>query len=360
MATSDSKAAPEPQPFETLRWRGELPGELILLDQTLLPGEETYLVCRTVSDVFGAIRRLSVRGAPAIGIAAAFGVIVGIQEATRSEEDLTRAFQETVDRLAESRPTAVNLFWALDRMKARFAELSGKPPVEKVQRLLDEARQIHEEDRQQCEAIGRHGAELLSDGHRVLTHCNAGALATGGLGTALAVVYSAVRDGKKVSVYANETRPLLQGARLTAWELQRSHVPVTVICDGMVGTVMRQGRIDAVVVGADRITARGDVANKIGTYTVSVLAKTHGVPFYVAAPESTFDFATLHGDDVTIEERAAEEITQGFGPRTTPDDIDTYNPAFDITPAENITAIITDRGVIRGPTEEKVRVHFGR
>ncbi|MEQ8768700.1 MAG: S-methyl-5-thioribose-1-phosphate isomerase [Planctomycetota bacterium] len=345
-------------PVMTIAWKGELPGELVLLDQTKLPAEEVYLDCRTVEDVFGAIRRLSVRGAPAIGVAAAYGVLVGIQHAKDAE--LGSAFDATVARLAESRPTAVNLFWALDRMKRTFEATAGDEPSRRKRRLLEEAQTIHEEDRRMCADIGRHGAELLADGHRVLTHCNAGALATGGLGTALSVVYTAARQGKKLSVYADETRPLLQGARLTAWELSRADIPVTVICDGMVGTVMRQGRVDAVIVGADRITARGDVANKIGTYTVSVVAARHGVPFYVAAPVSTFDFDIVNGDDVPIEERSAEEITEGFGSRTAPYGVSTYNPAFDITPAENITAIITERGVIENPSEEKVRSHFSR
>ncbi|MDA1016588.1 MAG: S-methyl-5-thioribose-1-phosphate isomerase [Planctomycetota bacterium] len=332
----------------TLRWDGDISGSLWMIDQTLLPLEFREIECRDVETVWEAIRSLRVRGAPAIGSAAAYGVVVGMQ--TISVDSDAAGFAERLvqvtEYLATSRPTAVNLFWALDRMKRVVAELDGSTRA-KIERLLKEARTIEIEDREMCAAIGRHGAELLEDGQGVLTHCNAGALATAGDGTALSVFFAAAAAGKRLHVFADETRPLLQGARLTSWELTRRGIDTTLICDSMAGWVMREGKIHAVVTGADRIAANGDTANKIGTYSVAQLAKVHGIPFYVAAPSSTFDMSLASGDEIPIEERAREEITCGFGKQTAPDEVAVYNPAFDVTPAELIAAIITERGLIR-------------
>jgi methylthioribose-1-phosphate isomerase len=326
---SETRAVPA-----TLRWEGEAGGHLVLLDQTRLPGEVVELHCRTVDDVWQAIKRLAVRGAPAIGIAAAYGVCL----ASRGVHP--RGPLEACDYLAASRPTAVNLFWALERMR-RVAE--GTRPNELPERLLAEARTIHEEDRAMCTAIGRHGADLLADlpaGAGILTHCNAGALATGGDGTALAVIFELERRGKKPHVWVDETRPLLQGSRLTAWELVQRGVACTVICDSMAAQVMREGRVQAVVVGADRIAANGDAANKIGTYGVALLAAAHDIPFYVAAPTSTIDRSIADGAQIPIELRAPEEIAGPSG-------VAVYNPAFDVTPVRLIRAIITENGALR-------------
>jgi methylthioribose-1-phosphate isomerase len=342
--------------IQTLHWKGDENGCLVLIDQTLLPVEFTEIECHDVEAVWAAIHRLSVRGAPAIGVAAAYGVCVGLQKAAGSDEAAFFArLEEVIDYLAGSRPTAVNLFWALDRMKRKAESLRGqKSPAEIVTALLDEARAIHEEDRQMCRAIGRHGAELLEDGQGVLTHCNAGGLATSDYGTALAVFFAASEAGKRLHVYADETRPLLQGARLTTWELQQRGIDVTLICDSMAAQVMREGRVQAVVTGADRIAANGDAANKIGTYGVALLARAHDIPFYIAAPTSTFDPATLDGDAIPIEQRDPKEITHGFGRQTAPDGVDVYNPAFDVTPAELIRAIICEKGIIRPVTGEGI------
>jgi methylthioribose-1-phosphate isomerase len=329
--------------FATIRWVGGVGGHVVLLDQTRLPAETAYLDCRTAEDVWQAIRRLSVRGAPAIGVAAAYGVCVGVNEGY--------SVDEVCAYLATSRPTAVNLFWALERMRKLG---NGAQP----ERLLAEARAIHEEDRAQCAAMARCGADLLSDlpdGAGILTHCNAGALATGGDGTAVAVIFELSHRGKHPHVWADETRPLLQGARLTMWELQQRGIDATLICDSAAAQVMREGRIDAVITGADRIAANGDTANKIGTFSVATLAKVFGIPFYVAAPATTFDLSIATGADIPIEERAAEEVTNGLGVRTAPAGVHVYNPAFDVTPAELITAIITDRGVIQPVNEVNVR-----
>lgn len=340
----------------TMTWQGDVTGFLRLIDQTLLPVEYLEIELKTVEKTFEAIRSLRVRGAPAIGCAAAYGVVLGLQASStlpRTEFDVK--LQEVTEYLASSRPTAVNLFWALDRIRdvaRKESELSSSAMLE---RLLDEARAIEVEDREMCAAIGRHGAELLKDGTGVLTHCNAGGLATAGDGTALAVIFAAALSGKKLRVFADETRPLLQGARLTAWELQQRGVPVTLICDNMAGWVMQEGKIQAVIVGADRITANGDAANKIGTYSVALLAKAHGIPFYVAAPTSTFDLSMASGKEIPIEQRAAHEITHGFGKQTAPEGIDVYNPAFDVTPATHIAAIITEKGSIQPVTEQNVR-----
>ena len=339
-----------------VEWIGETDGALRLLDQTLLPCETTSLECQSVEQVVEAIRALRVRGAPAIGVAAAYGVVVGAREAASAERSkFDERLRLVIQQLAASRPTAVNLFWALDRQRQVAERSPTASPQDVVAALLAEAREIEAEDRSMCAAIGRHGAELLTTGDTVLTHCNAGALATAGDGTALAVIYAAVASGKRIRVFADETRPLLQGARLTAWELAQRGVPVTLICDSMAATVMRQRKVQAVIVGADRIAANGDTANKIGTYSVACLAKTHGIPFYVAAPSSTFDLSLSNGEQIPIEERSATEITHGFGRQTAPEGIDVYNPAFDVTPAELITAIITERGIIRSVTADTIR-----
>ncbi|TWT37222.1 Methylthioribose-1-phosphate isomerase [Posidoniimonas corsicana] len=322
---------------KTIEWIGEFDGHLRLLDQTRLPTETSYLDCRTVEDVWQAIKRLSVRGAPAIGVAAAYGVcLAGDSEASAAA---------ACDYLATSRPTAVNLFWALDRMRAAIADHQA-PRL--AARLLTEARAIHAEDHELCAAIGRHGADALADlptGAGILTHCNTGALATGGDGTALAVIFELHRRGREPKVYADETRPLLQGARLTMWELMERGVDATLITDSMNAQVMREGRVGAVIVGADRIAANGDAANKIGTYAAAIAARYHNVPFYVAAPSTTFDLTLASGNQIPIEERSDDEITRGFGKQTAPDDAKTYNPAFDVTPAELITGIVTELGV---------------
>jgi methylthioribose-1-phosphate isomerase len=336
---------------ETLRFDGDA---LILIDQTKLPCELTECVCRTPEQTHDAIRRLVVRGAPAIGIAAAYGVCLtasGDGRAAAESDDYLRV----IDYLATSRPTAVNLFWALDRMRH---VVQTTPQDQLRPRLIAEARLIHEEDRRMCEAIGHHGAPLIDGVGPVLTHCNAGGLATSTLGTALSPIYELHRQGRAPKVYADETRPLLQGARLTAWELAQAGVDVTVITDSMAGALMRRGLIDAVIVGADRITSWGDVANKIGTYTVAVLARHHGLPFYVAAPTNTFDLELECGDEIPIEERDRSEIAAPFGKQTVPANANVINPAFDVTPADLITAIITERGVIYDPDHDSVAEHF--
>jgi methylthioribose-1-phosphate isomerase len=340
----------------TLHWIGGVDGCLRMIDQTLLPSEFKEIDCRTVEAVWEAIKTLRVRGAPAIGVAAAYGVCVGIQTAAGVDEAAWFArLEEVANYLAGSRPTAVNLFWALDRMKRKAISLRGRmTPAAIAESLLAEAHTVCSEDRAMCRAIGKHGAALLSDGQGVLTHCNAGGLATADYGTALAVIYAAVESGKKIHVYADETRPLLQGARLTAWELHQRGIPVTVICDSMAAVVMREKRVQAVIVGADRIAANGDTANKIGTYGAAIAAAAHGIPFYVAAPSSTFDRSLANGDAIPIEERDAREITHGFGRPTVPDGVAVYNPAFDVTPARLIKAIICERGVISPVCETRI------
>ncbi len=331
----------------TLAWIGDHNGHLRLLDQTRLPVELTYLDCRTVEEVWTAIRALSVRGAPAIGVAAAYGVVLGVRE---------NGPLEASKRLRTSRPTAVNLFWALDRMDRLAASLSPALPRDELgRRLLDEAHFIEDEDRRTCRAIGAAGANLIQDGSGVLTHCNAGGLATAEYGTALAVLFTAAERGRPFRVFVDETRPLLQGARLTAWELQQAGLDATLICDNMAAQVMKEGRVNLVIVGADRIAANGDTANKIGTYGVAVLARHHGIPFYVAAPVSTFDLSLVNGAGIPIEQRDPREVTHGFGRQTAPDGIAVYNPAFDVTPAELIAGIITERGIIRPVDAESIR-----
>jgi methylthioribose-1-phosphate isomerase len=332
----------------TVTWEDD---EVVMIDQRRLPAEEVYVRCRDHREVATAIKDMAIRGAPAIGVAAAFGVALGVRKTTSEGGRLAEEFESICRELGATRPTAVNLFWAIERMRRRFAELRGAGGASLREGLLAEARAIHAEDVAACRRIGDFGAGLLPDAARVLTHCNAGALATAGYGTALGVIRSAARDGKIKLVYADETRPYLQGARLTAWELLHDAIPTTLIADNMAGHMMATGQVDAVVVGADRIARNGDVANKIGTYTVAVLAKENGVPFYVAAPVSTFDLTTPSGAGIPIEERAPEEITHHGGRRLAPEGVGVRNPAFDITPHRYVTAIVCERGVARPPYE---------
>ncbi|HVT92737.1 MAG TPA: S-methyl-5-thioribose-1-phosphate isomerase [Bryobacteraceae bacterium] len=335
---------------ETIQW---VDGSVVMIDQTRLPLEETYVTCRTYQEVAEAIRSMVIRGAPAIGVAAAMGVAIGVLHA--EEDGLERQVAQICDTLAATRPTAVNLFWAIDRMKRRFSEWRSLPLPELRAKLVAEAQQIRLEDIAINEAIGRNGAVLVPDGKTVLTHCNAGALATAGYGTALGVVRAAAAAGKKIDVFADETRPFLQGARLTVWELQQDGIAATLITDNMAGHFLKSGRIGCVVVGADRIAANGDVANKIGTYSVAVLARENGVPFYVAAPISTLDLRLTSGEQIPIEQRAASEVTHVFGVPVAPEGTAVQNPAFDVTPSRYVTAIITERGVAQAPYEESLR-----
>ena len=339
----------------TIEWND---GTVVMVDQRKLPAKEVYVHCKTAKDVAKAIKTMVIRGAPAIGVAAAMGLALGVHcSRATGTTDLATEFYKLCDLLAETRPTAVNLFWAIERMKRVFSEAvrAGQSPDELRTTMLTEARAVESEDIESCRTLGAHGAELVPDGGRVLTHCNAGALATGGYGTALGVIRAAVDTGKKVGVFADETRPFLQGARLTAWELLRDGIETTVITDSMAGPLMREGKVDVVVVGADRIAANGDVANKIGTYTVAVLARTHNIPFYVAAPVSTVDLATPDGTAIPIEERNEREVTHVGSTRTTPVGATVWNPAFDMTPHELIAGIITDHGICRPPFVESLR-----
>jgi methylthioribose-1-phosphate isomerase len=335
---------------ETIQWTAD---GVVMIDQTRLPLCEDYVTCRGYREVATAIRDMIIRGAPAIGVAAAMGVALGVQEA--SPEDLDTQFTTICDTLAATRPTAVNLFWAIDRMKRLYGSLRGRPIEEIRARLAEEARLIREEDIAINRAIGRHGAPLVPNRKTVLTHCNAGALATAGYGTALGVIRAARESGKEIDVFADETRPFLQGARLTVWELQQDGIPTTLITDNMAGHFMKSGRIGCVVVGADRIAANGDVANKVGTYSVAVLAKENGVPFYVAAPTSTLDLTLGSGDQIPIEERSGAEVTHMFGYPVAPPGTDVKNPAFDVTPARYVSGIITEKGVARAPYETSLR-----
>ena len=346
-----------PAKVETIRWVGDEGGHLVLIDQTRLPLELVERECRDVESVWEAIKQLRVRGAPAIGIAAAYGVVIGQLSVTRTDEPAYFArLDEVLAYLAASRPTAVNLFWALERMKAKAQSLRGHASPARIQQaLLAEAQAIHQEDRAICHAIGRYGAELLADQSGVLTHCNAGGLATAEYGTALSVFFTCQDQGKRLHVFVDETRPLLQGSRLTAWELSQRGIEATLICDNMAGQVMREGKVQAVIVGADRIAANGDTANKIGTYSVAVLAAAHGIPFYVAAPTTTFDLSIATGEQIPIEQRSRDEITHGFGRQTAPDGIGVYNPAFDVTPARLIKAIITERGIIEPVSQPTIQ-----
>jgi methylthioribose-1-phosphate isomerase len=333
----------------TIEWQDDA---VVMIDQRKLPATEVYVTCRTGKDVAKAITTMVIRGAPAIGVAAAMGIALGMRrsKATGTKQFATD-FQRLCDLMAATRPTAVNLFWAIERMKRTFAEAAqGGASVDDLKRRLEvEARLIHDEDVQSCRTMGAYGAALVPQTAKILTHCNAGALATAGYGTALGVIRAAVEAGKSVTVLADETRPFLQGARLTAWELVRDGIDTTVITDNMAGAMMRQGLVDLVVVGADRIAANGDVANKIGTYTVAVLAKEHDIPFYVAAPISTVDLQTADGSGIPIEERGAREVTHVGPSRLTPEGAKIRNPAFDVTPAKYVTAIVTERGVARAP-----------
>jgi methylthioribose-1-phosphate isomerase len=339
--------------IQTLEWTDS---GVRFIDQTKLPTEETYILCKTHQQVADVIRNMVVRGAPAIGVAAAMGIALGVKNSKASTVgELKAEFEEISDVLGKTRPTAVNLFWAIARMRDRFESLRIRPVPQIKQALVEEARRMHAEDIRANQAMGRHGAGLMPASGGVLTHCNAGALATCGYGTALGVIRAAIEQGKKIHVYADETRPFLQGSRLTAWELMKDGIPTTVISDNMAGAIMKQGKIGAIVVGADRIARNGDVANKIGTYTVAVLAHEHAIPFYVAAPFSTIDLATSDGDKIPIEQRSASEVTHIAGKQMVPDGVQVENPAFDVTPAKYVTAIITERGIARAPYEESLR-----
>jgi methylthioribose-1-phosphate isomerase len=337
---------------KTLEWTN---AGVRFIDQTKLPTEETYVTCATYEEVADAIRTMVVRGAPAIGVAAAMGIALGVRESDANHvAELRREFDRICETIAATRPTAVNLFWAVRRMKNLFDSLTNLPLPQIKQAIITEATRMYVEDIAANEAMGRHGAALIPAAGGVLTHCNAGALATCGYGTALGVIRAAVESGKKINVYVDETRPFLQGSRLTAWELHKDNIPVTLISDNMSGAMMRAGKIGAVVVGADRIAANGDTANKIGTYTVAILAKEHGIPFYVAAPFSTVDLNTPDGSKIPIEQRSTTEITHFAGKRIAPEGIKVENPAFDVTPAKYIAAIITERGVAKAPFEESL------
>jgi methylthioribose-1-phosphate isomerase len=339
----------------TLEW---LPTGVNFLDQTKLPLEETYVLATDYKQVATVIRDMIVRGAPAIGVSAAMGMAIGIDRSTATTlPALTEEVAVIAKTLAETRPTAVNLFWGIEEIRSLYVELVAKdtaiPEIKNA--VVAKARRMYDEDIAACKQMGAHGASLLPKEGTVLTHCNAGALATCGYGSALGVIRAAIERGHKIDVFADETRPFLQGARLTAWELMKDNIPTTVLCDNMAASLMRQGRIQAVIVGADRIAANGDVANKIGTYGVAILAKEHNIPFYVAAPWSTLDLATAHGDLIPIEQRAATEVTHSNGKQMTPNGAAIQNPAFDVTPAKYITAIITEHGVLRAPYNQSIQ-----
>jgi methylthioribose-1-phosphate isomerase len=339
---------------ETVKWIGDIDGYLELIDQRRLPVEFTKLQCRDVETLFEAIKTLTVRGAPAIGVSAAYGLVLALQK-LNADESVEKAHESLAgarDYLASSRPTAVNLFWALDRVWRTASSTKNLPQLREV--VLREANAIYQEDVDMCRRIGQHGEKFIKDGAGILTHCNAGALATAGQGTALSPMFEAHKKGKKFKVYADETRPLLQGARLTAWELKQAGIDVTVICDNMAGWLMKQGKINAIITGADRIAANGDTANKIGTYSLSILAREHGVPFYIAAPSSTFDLNIKSGAEIPIEQRAADEVTMLGGIQIAPAGVSVYNPAFDVTDASDIAAIITERGIIEYPGTDNI------
>lgn len=339
--------------IQTLEWTDQ---GVRFIDQTKLPTEEVYVTCTTHEQVADVIRTMVVRGAPAIGVAAAMGIALGVKNSSaQTTDNLKREFDQICKLIGETRPTAVNLFWAIRRMQDKFETLCLRPVAEIKAALIREAQQMHAEDIAANQAMGRHGATLMPARGGVLTHCNAGALATAGYGTALGVIRAAVEQGKQIHVYADETRPFLQGSRLTAWELVKDRIPTTVISDNMAGVMMEKGKISAVVVGADRIAANGDVANKIGTYTVAVLAKEHGIPFYVAAPISTVDLNTADGSGIPIEQRNPREVTHIAGKQMVPDGAGVENPAFDVTPARYVAAIITERGIAKAPYEESLR-----
>jgi len=339
--------------IQTLEWTDS---GVRFIDQTKLPTEEVYVTCKTHEQVADVIRNMVVRGAPAIGVAAAMGIALGVKNSKASSTGELKAELDVIcDVIGKTRPTAVNLFWAIARMRDKFESLRVRPLAQIKQALIEEAQRMHAEDIAANQAMGRHGAALMPASGGVLTHCNAGALATCGYGTALGVIRAAVEQGKKIHVFADETRPFLQGSRLTAWELMKDRIPTTVISDNMAGAMMKQGKIGAIVVGADRIAANGDVANKIGTYTVAVLAKEHGIPFYVAAPFSTIDLGTPDGGRIPIEQRSAAEVTHIAGKQMVPDGVQVENPAFDVTPANYVSAIVTERGVARAPYSESLQ-----
>lgn len=347
-----------------IKWVGGIDGFLELIDQRRLPGEFVRLQCRDIEQLYEAIKTLTVRGAPAIGVAGAYGLVLAMQKLdTRCPmPDALECLKKAADYLGSSRPTAANLFWAMDRIKSKaedFVAGRARANLRELQEIvLGEVNAICQEDVDMCRRIGENGEKFIEDGSGILTHCNAGALATAGQGTALSIMFEAHKRGKKFKVYVDETRPLLQGARLTAWELKQVKIDVVVICDNMAGWLMKQGKIKAVITGADRIAANGDAANKIGTYSLSVLAREHGIPFYVAAPSSTFDLSMKSGDQIPIEQRAADEVSFLGDEKITPDGVEIYNPAFDVTEARDITAIITERGVIEKPTRRRIAEHF--
>ncbi len=343
--------------IQTLEWTDK---GVRFIDQTKLPTEEAYVTCKTSEQVADVIRNMVVRGAPAIGVAAAMGIALAVKNSkAETVGELKREFDQACEVIGKTRPTAVNLFWAIRRMRDKFELLRIRPLPQIKQALIEEAQRMHAEDIAANQAMGRHGATLMPASGGVLTHCNAGALATCGYGTALGVIRAAVEQGKKIHVYADETRPFLQGSRLTAWELMKDGIPTTVIADNMAGALMKQGKIGAIVVGADRITANGDVANKIGTYTLAVLAKEHGIPFYVAAPLSTIDFEMPDGSKIPIEQRNAKEVTHIAGKQMVPDGVQVENPAFDVTPAKYVAAIVTERGIAQAPYPESLRKLVG-
>lgn len=342
--------------IRTIYWEDNA---VILIDQKVLPLEERYVTCRTYGDVVSAIKDLTIRGAPAIGVAAAMGIALGILTCSVTSYDSLRDnFRRICDEFATTRPTAVNLFWAIERMNRCFGAHAGFGIDEIRQALIDEAIRIGEEDIAINREIGRNGNDLINDGDNILTHCNAGALATGGYGTALGVIRTAFEEGKNIHVFIDETRPVLQGARLTAWEMQKERIPATLITDSMAGFLMKQGRVDLVITGADRIASNGDAANKIGTYSLAVLAKEHTIPFYIAAPLSTIDRTMQSGEEIPIEERSGMEVRHFHGVQTAPEDISVYNPAFDVTPNNYITAVITEAGVARPLYEESIKKLF--
>ena len=349
---------------KAVEWIGDVDGFLELIDQRRLPAEFVKLECRDVERLYDAIKTLAVRGAPAIGVSAAYGLVLALQKVP-ADSGLGQGLNvltKACEYLASSRPTAVNLFWALDRVKKSAEKFVSAQPKATLQQLreavLAEANAICQQDIDMCRKIGQNGEKFIEQGFGILTHCNAGALATAGQGTALSVIFEAHKKGKAFKVYADETRPLLQGARLTAWELSQANIDVTVICDNMAGWLMKQGKINAVITGADRIAANGDTANKIGTYSLSVLARQHRIPFYIAAPSSTFDFSIKSGAEIPIEQRAAEEVKTTGNIQIVPEGVNVYNPAFDVTDAKDITAIITEAGVIEKPNADKISGHL--
>jgi methylthioribose-1-phosphate isomerase len=353
-ATTPPRPQDAPDGYQTIAWRE---GEgVVIIDQTLLPLEERYLRVETIGEMWEAIRLLRVRGAPAIGVAAAFGVWLGVAKSEAgSRAEFDRELSAGADFLRTSRPTAVNLFWAIDRMLRFAKERAALPPAAMRDALLAEAKAIRDEDEAACRRLGQLGAELVRDGDTILTHCNAGGLATARYGTALAIPFLAREAGKSLHVFADETRPLLQGARLTAWELTKAKIPCTLICDNMAASVLASGRVQAVFVGADRVAANGDAANKIGTYGVALAAREHGVPFYVVAPTTTLDLSIPSGREIPIEERAAEEVASFRSERSAPHGVNVFNPAFDVTPARFIAAIVTENGVCRAPYEDSLK-----